>query len=119
MNIPEIIQKGKTLITPDVYIVTIIVLVGFAGFGLGRLSKVEEVRVPVAIINSQTLTGSAISAINESTGGIFVASKNGTKYHFPWCSGAQRMKESNKIWFSSKEEAIRAGYTPALNCKGL
>lgn len=126
MNIPEIIQKSKTtireLVTPDVYIVAIIILVGFAGFGLGRLSKTEELRTPVKIINASGQTSSALSTEIvgvESAEGVLVGSKNGTKYHFPWCSGAQRIKESNKIWFSSKEEATRAGYTPALNCKGL
>ena len=51
--------------------------------------------------------------------GQLVASKGGTKYHFPWCSGAQRISEANKIWFNSVEEARKAGYTPASNCKGL
>jgi len=51
--------------------------------------------------------------------GTLVASKNGTVYHFPWCSGAQRINEENKIWFTSQEEAQAAGYRPAANCKGL
>ncbi|MBI4086620.1 hypothetical protein HY416_01410 [Candidatus Kaiserbacteria bacterium] len=49
----------------------------------------------------------------------YVGSKNGSKYHLPWCSGAARIAEENKIWFSSKEEAEAAGYTPAANCKGI
>ena len=52
-------------------------------------------------------------------GGQLVASKTGAKYHFPWCSGAQRISETNKVWFDSVEEARKAGYTPASNCKGL
>jgi hypothetical protein len=40
----------------------------------------------------------------------YVASKNGTKYHLPWCSGAAHIKEENKVWFASKEEAAAAGY---------
>lgn len=51
--------------------------------------------------------------------GIYVASKNGTKYHLPSCSGAKRIKEENKIWFNSKQEAVQAGYEPAKNCKGI
>lgn len=49
----------------------------------------------------------------------YVASKSGTKYHLPWCSGAKRIKEENKIWFATKEAAEAAGYTPAANCKGI
>lgn len=48
-----------------------------------------------------------------------VASKNGTKYHYPWCSGAKQISDKNKITFNSIEEARKAGYTPASNCKGL
>jgi hypothetical protein len=29
------------------------------------------------------------------------------------------MKEENKIWFASKEEAKKKGYHPAGNCPGL
>lgn len=49
----------------------------------------------------------------------FVASKNSDVYHYPWCPGAQRIKEENKVYFSSKEEAEKAGYRPAKNCPGL
>ncbi|MDB9944483.1 hypothetical protein OAD26_00590, partial [bacterium] len=48
-----------------------------------------------------------------------VGSINGTKYHLPWCPGAQQMKEENKIVFETQEQAREAGYTPAGNCKGL
>ena len=51
--------------------------------------------------------------------GKYVASKSGTKYHLPWCGGAKQIKEANKIWFDTKEEAEAAGYTPATNCKGI
>lgn len=51
--------------------------------------------------------------------GAYVASRSGTAYHLPWCVGALRIREENKIWFSSKEEAEQKGYHPAKNCKGL
>lgn len=129
------LAKIKEKIKPyksDIFIVLVIILVALISFGLGRLSKIRENKTPVTIenlganmINSQ---GNSIQndqdiksnqiQINSSQG-MLVGSKNGTKYHFPWCSGAQAMKEENKIWFSSKEEAEKAGYTPAANCKGL
>jgi hypothetical protein len=54
-----------------------------------------------------------------NNGGQVVASKNGTKYHYPWCAGAKQIAEKNKISFPSIEAARAAGYTPAANCKGL
>jgi hypothetical protein len=117
----------------DLVIVGIILLVGFGGFGLGRLSMLEEKKEPIQILQRgtdgqfeataiysqelQTVTGES-TMIDHSSGEV-VASKNGTKYHYPWCGGAGQIKEENKVWFASIEEARKAGYTPAANCKGL
>jgi len=99
----------------DLILVVVIILVALISFGLGRLSKIGESRVPVTIEN---LSASVLPTpgVGEKT---IVASKNGTKYHYVWCSGASTIKEENKIYFSSVEEAKSAGYTPAANCKGL
>ena len=130
MNIQELQQKIKyymgEYITDEIYIVAVIVLVGLSAFGLGRLSFIEEQKIPVSIEYAKTAPANVLNSTRDfenqteiAAGGLLVASKNGSKYHFPWCSGAQRMKEENKIWFESKEEAQSAGYEPAKNCKGL
>ena len=109
----------------DILLVMVIVLTALTSFGLGRLSRIRENKMPITIENLPAAVASVSDlkksepTIVETTEGKLVASKNGTKYHFPWCSGAKRIKESNKIWFASKEEAEKAGYTPAVNCKGL
>lgn len=113
----------------DIFVAVLIVFVGMASFGLGRLSKQETIREPVRIENAvsaggagqipQVETGKGSIAGSMVSGGGYVASRNGTKYHLPWCSGAQNIKEENKIWFDAKEEAEAAGYTPAANCEGL
>jgi len=51
--------------------------------------------------------------------GKFVASKSGTKYYLPTCSGVKRIKEENKVYFDSIEEAEAEGLEPAKNCPGL
>jgi len=134
-SIREIAQKIKqkfvvALAFPptDLLIVAIIILVGFASFGLGRLS-VRDVETPIKITESITgvtkiaaQSASIRDAVRNtalSSQGDVVASKNGSKYHFPWCGGAQRIAEKNLISFGSIEAARKAGYTPAANCKGL
>lgn len=102
----------------DLILAAVIILVALISFGLGRLSKIGESRVPITIENLSTTTQTEKITDNKTTGN-FVASKNGTKYHYPWCAGAQSIKEENKIWFSTAEEAQKAGYEPASNCKGL
>ena len=104
----------------DLILSAIIIIVALISFGLGRLSKIRENKTPITIETAKSAKVQPWQNIEEEErDGIFVASKNGAKYHFPWCPGAQRIKESNKIWFSTKTEAETAGYTPAANCKGL
>jgi hypothetical protein len=43
--------------------------------------------------------------------GLYVGSKNGTKYYTPGCSGTNRIKPENYIWFQSVEDATLQGYT--------
>ncbi len=112
------IKKFIKLYEKDAILVLIIALVALISFGLGRLSKIRENKMPVTIENLSA--NAAKTGFQEETRPQeFVASKNGAKYHYPWCPGAQQIKEENKIRFSSKEEAEKAGYTPASNCKGL
>lgn len=114
------IKNFRNTYEKDLVIVIVIVMVALISFGLGRLSKIEERKTPIVIENQQQTTKQPTTVNqNQLSGAGFVASKNGTKYHYPWCSGAQSIKEENKIWFSTTEEARQAGYTPASNCKGL
>lgn len=101
----------------DGIVVLLVLLVGVLSFILGRLS-VGEGRKETAlsvVLNEEALKAAPTGAI---PGGV-VASKTGSKYHLPWCAGAQTIREENKVWFASAEEARRAGYAPAGNCKGI
>ena len=122
MSIREFIAKIKMFFLfpkSDLLVVFIIILVGFSGFGLGRLSKVDVEKEAIEIVFPREINLKEEIASVGSLSENVVASKNGSKYHFPWCSGAQQIVEKNKISFNSIEEARRAGYTPAANCKGL
>ena len=121
----------------DVFVIILIVFIAFTSFGVGRLSTHstrEQEKTPIlfshkitvpfdnkqASYEPQSLKSSVYGSLDNSPQpSSIVVSKNGTKYHFPWCSGAKRIKEENKIWFDNEQEAQEAGYTPAANCKGL
>lgn len=61
----------------------------------------------------------AAAAALPATSGTYMASKTGSKYYLPSCGSAKRIKEENRVWFATKQEAEAAGYEPAANCKGL
>jgi len=132
--ISKYIEKVNSWISEnksDLYIAAIIFLVGLGGFGLGRLSVLWPKKEPIEIttpdahstmyeeVRKDSSPVSQTAAIATSSQGKYVASKNGTVYHFPWCPGALKIKENNKVWFNTKEEAEKAGYKPAGNCEGL
>jgi len=115
----------------DIALVLGFILVAGIAFGAGRLTAPEIVRNPIIIDESNApssvnLLGSVSQTLATPTGesavapqgsqvsarGLFVASRGGTKYHWPWCSYGEKIKEVNKIWFNSEKEAKAAGYSP-------
>lgn len=115
--IKEIIREDAT------YYVLVIMLVAVASFGLGRVSAtadnfqaqtatITHLQTPVSEEQKQK------PIINDSSL-QYVASKNGSKYYLPWCSGVNRIKDENKVYFESEDLALAAGYTPAANCDSL
>ena len=110
--------SGKALLEEGIAqwgLIALVFLVAFSAFGLGRLSALEEAKAPIQIENA------AVSSNPPSipAGGYLVASKTGTTYYFPWCSGAARISSASQIWFPSEAAAQKAGYRAAKNCKGL
>lgn len=136
----DLIKKVKTLFKEnqkDLFLAVLVFLIGLGSFGLGRLSVLWPEKEPIIIDQGDEVDKSAFglgetvvpnnftkrsdsppSPIS-SFRGNFVASRNGSSYHSPDCPGAKQIKEENKVWFASADEARRAGYKPAGNCPGL
>ena len=94
----------------DLVLVIGVVLISLISFGAGRLTAFSSVSPePIIFENSPNLEVSMGSSISSPMPGDensnkgeqgFVASKNGAKYHLPWCPGAKRIKE--EIYFRFK-----------------
>ncbi|MBD5560552.1 MAG: DNA-entry nuclease [Clostridia bacterium] len=46
----------------------------------------------------------------------YIGNKNTGKFHVASCASVKKMKESNKVPMSSRDEAIAGGYVPCKNC---
>jgi hypothetical protein len=141
MNIQEYLLKIKQkaiilvrfLDKRDTYALSIVISASVASFYLGKLSMIEAEKKPIKIEREE-----AVEALEReperitypeplplpnskasSTLNTYVGSRSGSKYHLPGCPGAKMISEANKIWFGSKTEAEKAGYSPAGNCKGI
>ena len=95
----------------EVYIFIVFFVIAVFSFFLGRISVDNE---KAFIVNSYKTDSGTNSQI---TTGNIAASINGTKYYYTWCSGINRIKEENLIYFNTEEEAQATGYTLAKNCK--
>ena len=120
----EKIKGYIALYQQDIFVVLLVLVVGFLSFGLGflacREANKEEVEILLpANLNVAAVGGSVESKVNSSERGKYVGSINSDKYHLPWCSGAERINEANKVWFQTETEAKDKGYSPAGNCPGL
>lgn len=125
-------EKGKNL-----FIIFIVILVGLGSFSLGRISKNEENKEikllyqdlndnsPITTSNSLNSSQNTSNSLNTVKDQLntentlkkgFVASKIGSKYYPVGCSAGEKLKESNKIYFSTEREAIEAGYTKSSSC---
>lgn len=104
-------------IPKDVFVLGVLVAASLASFGLGYLAG-RDAAGQGSDINLEPAP-LVVAKDSAASGGQVVASKSGTKYYLPSCSGASRIAEANKVWFASVAAARSAGYAPAANCPGL
>lgn len=117
-------REAARRVPRDALILAVLTLASLASYGLGYLSGRDagqgsgvsiEVVPPATVAASASAAGGGAATVE----GQYVASKNGTKYYLPSCSGASRINEANKVWFATAAAAVAAGYAPAANCPGL
>lgn len=65
--------------------------------------------------SSSSDTGSSASQTS-SDSGSYVGNANSGKFHVSSCGSVGKMSEKNKVFFSSRSEAINQGYTPCKRC---
>lgn len=118
-------EKGK-----DILIVFIVILVGAGSFELGRLSKSSGgsssgIKIEYPTGNPGNLSASVVQTGNNlklptpenTVGKAFFASSRGTKYYSLGCSAGKSIKQENRIYFATREEAMSAGYELSSSCK--
>lgn len=119
MTIPEARERCKTLldrVPRDILCLIVLLFASSLSFGLGFLAGNDRGAERRVVVET-TPFGEFEEKDDALPGGQVVASKSGTKYYFSHCSGASRISDANKIWFTSAVAAERAGYTLAANCR--
>lgn len=127
----EKLNKFLKTYQSDIVLALAVVLISVTAFNLGKLSVSGDKKFPITITEpdySDQVLGSSgkigdqknlkPETRNLNSANSVVASKASKSrvYHFPWCSGASRIAEKNKLTFPTEAAALAAGYTLAGNC---
>lgn len=115
----------------------VLALVSGVSFYLGYTARAETAKASPVVINcpleaymsSESLSKgvenanftpkSSINSVTnvDAPNVTYVASKNGSKYYPVGCSGADRIKNENKVYFHTETGALSAGYTLSATCQ--
>ncbi len=94
------------------FFIILLIFTSTLSFFLGKLS--------IITINTNEKNTDIVLHLNEKIENVeVVTSKNGSVYHFPWCSGSNRIKKENRIIFDNRKKAQEAGYRLAKNCEDI
>lgn len=97
-------------------LIVVLMFVGISSFGLGRLSNVSNSQSSAVVITGSVLVNNLPETNDIIESGMYVASRNGTKYYPKDCAGAKKILDNNKVWFSSMSEAEAAGFDQTSMC---
>ncbi len=64
-------------------------------------------------INANNIINNDLNQVNNQ----FVASKNSDIFYNINCSGANKIKEKNRVYFATKDQAIKNGFKFSSTCK--
>jgi hypothetical protein len=134
MDIAEYIKKNQERVISLFGFAMVFMFGFFSGYYylLDRIDKggvsIEEPRADCTALFNAGIAQNAMSVSEgsdkqdntvtsaESKVKSYVASKNSKIFHVPSCSSALKIKEENKVWFSSEEEAGAGGFSPHSAC---
>lgn len=105
-------------LTNITHVVIVIIKDGKVLFNTTQHFNMDNYRDFVHYQKDNSSDGNSSTSIKSSsnTAHTYVASGNSNKFHEPSCSQANRIKDSNRITFSTRDEAISAGYSPCNIC---
>ncbi|MBR0366505.1 MAG: hypothetical protein IJH94_06875 [Clostridia bacterium] len=84
--------------------------------GLGIRGSMQPVEQYVEPERPVYTSGGSSGGYTENTSVSYIGNANTKKFHKSTCSSVSRMKNSNKVYLSSRDDAISRGYTPCKNC---
>lgn len=79
----------------------------------GSPQILESLKIEAKALRETTVVSPDVAGTQAQARGDFVASVNSDLFHHISCASVKRIKEENKIWFTSYDEAVADGYSPS------
>lgn len=118
VELPAKPSKSNSSNTKIIVVVAIIAIIAIVGvFASGMLSNTPSDNVNVddkSDVVSPVVDNNTSDDDSSST--VYWASSKAEKFHLPTCEWAQKISESNKIVYHSRDEAIDDGKVPCTAC---
>ncbi len=114
-----LLRSGAKRYQRDLFVVFFMLISAGIGYNLGHINSGRvEANLSLQEAGPGSPLANSLAPKATPSDPRVVASKTSKSklYHYTWCSGAQRIKDTNKIWFNSAAAAEAAGYTLAGNC---
>lgn len=105
----------------EVFLGICLLLILGIGYNIGHIYRQHHLNAPILTAQVSQPKGNSlkkpvITATPRDPRVVASKASSSHLYHYTWCSGAQRIKETNKVWFANSAAAEAAGYTLAANC---
>lgn len=88
-----------------------------SGIGDRAIDQKANAIIPIKdYIKTDSLNTQELKDPKTPQNAVYVASSRGKLYYRIGCGGSVKLSQTNKIFFSTKEQAETKGYKPAKNC---
>ncbi len=121
----KIVPDIKTRTFVAIFFSSFVIFSFFIGLSLGRYIESRNQIEIIGLSKHETYNSALLAKVSDS-GSLYaksesdkniVASDSGSVYYYKSCKVYTRIKEENRVWFKTKEEAELSGYRLAKNCK--
>lgn len=114
MSITHVYKKYKEIL-PLILIISSIILYMFSLFVIGYIEGINKLDKDKIKVLEKEVDRQIVFTKKEEKGSV-VASKSGKKYYFHWCSGVNRIKKENRVYFETELDAQSRGLTLSSTC---
>lgn len=113
---PEIMINVYIQIPEDYSLIVKVPIGAIYDYFKEKITKKDFLSKCLIYINGVKATVDTLESFLPKEEFKYIGNANSNIFHYPWCYYALQISEKNKVYFKSRDEAIKAGYKPCSVC---